>query len=87
MRTPLTLPAKTIIRASQFPRRFERHDEHPLALLALILELAASVGLVERGAIAAFGVLESGPDGPSPGLRKHLALQTRLTIAFSGGQA
>jgi hypothetical protein len=58
-----------------------------LALLALILELAAGVGLVERGAIAAIGVHGRGTDSPSPGLRKHLALQTRLTIAFGGGQA
>ena len=41
---------------------------------------------VERGAVAAFGVVARGTDGPSRGQRKDLALQTGLTIAFSGGQ-
>ena len=46
-----------------------------------------SVGArVERGAIAVFGVLGRGANGPFRGPRKHLALQTRLTIAFSGGK-
>ena len=42
---------------------------------------------VERGAVAASGVLGRGTDGPSRGPRKHLALQTRLSFAFSSGQA
>jgi hypothetical protein len=42
---------------------------------------------VEREAVAAFGVLARATDGPFRGQRKHLALQTRVTIAFGGGQA
>jgi hypothetical protein len=41
---------------------------------------------VERGAVAVFGVLARGANGPFHGPWKNLALQTRLTIAFSGGQ-
>ena len=41
---------------------------------------------VDRGAVAAFGVLAIGTNGPFRGPWKHLALQTRLTIALGGGQ-
>jgi len=42
---------------------------------------------VEGWVVAAFGVRAGGTDGPFCGPRKHLALQPRLTIVFSGGQA
>ena len=40
----------------------------------------------ERGAVAVFGVLRRGQNDPFPGPWKHPALQTRVTIAFGGGQ-
>ena len=46
-----------------------------------------SVGArVARVAVAVFGVLVRGTNDPFRGPWKHLALQTRLKTAFSGGQ-
>ena len=42
---------------------------------------------VERGPISSFGILRRGKIGPFRGPWKHPAPQTRLTVAFSGGQA
>jgi len=42
---------------------------------------------VERGAVAVFGVLARGTNGPFRGPWKHLAVQTRLPVAFNWGQA
>jgi hypothetical protein len=42
---------------------------------------------VEGGPVSGFGILRRGTSGPFRGPWMHLALQTRLTIAFSGGQA
>ncbi len=41
---------------------------------------------VERGAVASFGVLATGPNGASRSPREHLALQTQLTVAWGGGE-
>jgi hypothetical protein len=38
--------------------------------------------LVERGAVASFGVLARGPNGAFRSPREHLALQTQLTVAL-----
>src|SRR5207249_10222878 len=43
-------------------------------------------GKVEGGPVSSFGILPRGKAGPLCGLWKHPRLQTRLTIAFSGGQ-
>jgi hypothetical protein len=42
---------------------------------------------VERRAVAVFGVLARGTNGPFRGTWKHLAVQTRLPVAFNWGQA
>ena len=39
-----------------------------------------------RGPVAVFGILPSGTNGPFQGPWKHLAVRTRPTIAFGGGQ-
>ncbi len=45
-----------------------------------------SEGRVEGGPVSSFGILRRGKTGLFRGRCQHLALQTRLTIAFSGGQ-
>jgi len=41
---------------------------------------------VERGAVAAFGALARGNNGPFRGPWRNLTLETRVTIAYSGIQ-
>ena len=45
-----------------------------------------SEGRVEGGPVSSFDILRRGKTGTFRGLWRHLALQTRLTIASSGGQ-
>jgi hypothetical protein len=46
-----------------------------------------SEGRIEGGPVSSFGILRRGKTGGFRGLWKHLAPQTRLTIAFGGVEA
>jgi hypothetical protein len=41
---------------------------------------------VERGSVSSLGILRGGKSGPFHGPWKYLAVETRLTVAFSGAQ-
>ena len=52
----------------------------------LIVGFQVFRALVKRGPVSSFGILRRGKGGLFRGLWEHLAVQTRLPVAFKGGQ-
>jgi hypothetical protein len=70
-----------ILRTRHYSRRTERISVTREAGVGKVSE-----GRVEGGPVSSFGILRRGKTGPFRSLWKHLALHTRLTVAFGAGQ-